>query len=131
MEQTSSLPQTFGWRTLGLWLSLGFWLWKGLSYALIGRFWILLFMILLTLALVYSKNRSNGLYRSLVWLWSLYLMLWGVIRLVLASLMLFSPISDLHVSQHFGWIGNIVSTSSLLMGYELFRRSRSARTSNA
>lgn len=127
MEQTSSIPKPYGWRTLGLWGSLLIWFWKGISYALIGRFWILLFMTLLILTILYSQNQRNGIYRKLVWLWSIYLMLWGVIRLVLAGLMSLSPISDLHVTQHFGWLGNLFSTCSLLLGYELFKRSRSSR----
>lgn len=127
MEQTSALPHRYGWRTIGLWFSLLLWLWKGISYALLGRFWILISIIALTLLFLYSRKRQNGLYRKLVGLWGIYLMLWGIIRLVLASLVLISPISDLHVNQHFGWIGNIFSTCSLLLGYELFRRSRSSK----
>ena len=127
MERTSPLSNSYGWRTIGLWLSLILWLWKGISYALLGRYWILLGMLALTMLIFYSRKRQNGLYRKLIGLWGMYLMLWGIIRLVLGSLILISPISDLHVNQHFGWLGNIYSTCSLLLGYELFRRSRASK----
>ena len=92
-----------------------------MTYFFLGRVWILIVVLSLVGMLTYNQQPRNAIYSSLLRLWGIFLMLWGTIRLILALLMFFFPISDLHVRQHFGWLGNLYSLGSCVIGYIVFK----------
>ena len=124
MSQINYPAPPINWQHLILWISLLLWLKKGIAYALIGRIWILVVMIFLGWALITTYNTRPKLHRILLRLWGLYLMIWGLVRVLLGILIKIFPISDLHVSQHFDWLGNLYSMGSLVFGWVLFRKAR-------
>ncbi len=124
MSQINYPAPPVNWQRLILWISLLLWLKKGIAYALIGRNWILALTIFLGWALITTYNTRPKLHRMLLRFWGLYLMIWGLIRVVLGTLIKIFPISDLHVSQNFDWLGNLYSIGSLVFGWILFRKAR-------
>ena len=121
MSQISYPTPPINWPGIGLWISLLLWLRKAVTYALLGRFWILGMVMIILIGLIYSQNRHPKLYRFLLKSWGLYLIAWGLARTLLAVLMQISPISDLHVVQNFNWLGNLYSIGSLMLGFLIFR----------
>ena len=124
MSQISYPAPPINWSAIGLWISLLFWIKKAVTYALLGRFWILGLVMIIALGLIYSQNHWQKLYRFLLKSWGIYLIAWGLARTLLAILMQFFPISDLHVSQNFNWVGNLYSVASLVLGFLVFRTDR-------
>ncbi|EAR15040.1 MULTISPECIES: hypothetical protein [Robiginitalea] len=102
--------------------SLLFFLYKGVSYALIGSY-IPLLVFLGVLALWYYGLSASGLgARRVARFWAFVLILWASVRLLLAGVNQFmKPVPEGHVAAQLGLGGTLLSLAVLFCGIYLWK----------
>lgn len=103
-------------------LSVAFFLFKGIRYALIGSYFPLLFISAVILCLSTFMIKDKKYFRLTVATWSIMLSFWALIRLVLPLLLHFSPqVTETHIREQFTPLEFLVSGVVLALGYYLWR----------
>ncbi len=107
---------------LFLGVSLLFFAFKGITYALIGSFApLLLITIILILFIFTSKKSSRALKRMMVF-WAVLLLLWSSSRLLLSIVnLLVKPIPEAHVHAQLGIEGVVLSLFFLFIAMYLLK----------
>ncbi len=103
-------------------ISLLFFLYKGVGYALIGSY-IPLLVFLGVLALWYFGLAASDLAaRRVARLWAFVLILWAAVRLLLAGVNQFmKPVPEGHVAAQLGLGGTLLSLAVLFCGIYLWK----------
>lgn len=108
--------------TVVLGLTLLFFLYKGLTYALIGSYVPLGFILAILIFLVLASRSSKKVFKRMLGIWTILLMVWSVVRLLLILINLFiKPIPESHVSEQLGVFGGLLSVLFLLGAIYLLR----------
>ena len=105
-------------------LSMGFFLLRGIRYALIGSYLPLSFILVCLLTIPISI-KFRQLRFVLIRLWAALLLLWGVIRVLIPILFYFSPqVTEAHIRDQFTIIYTIISMCSLAFGIYFWRKAK-------
>ncbi len=103
-------------------VSLLFFIRKGIQYAIIGSYvpliTIVCILLLLSWCLRWNKKR-----RFIIRFWSILLIIWSTVRILLAvANNLLKEISNNHITHQLGIMGLLISLVFLLMGVYLYRK---------
>jgi len=111
---------------LSLGLSLIFFIYKGVLYALIGSFVpLLVILIIIGLILFSLKKSPRALIRS-IGLWSALIILWSTIRLLLTIVNLFvKPVPEGHIDGQLGPMSILLSVAFLFAGIYIWKNRKS------
>ncbi|MTI26709.1 hypothetical protein [Fulvivirga kasyanovii] len=108
--------------SLILTLTLIFFLHKGVMYALLGSFVPLLFVLVVSVMFIYKLNKSPKAFSRAIMVWSVILILWAGVRLLLSVVNQFvKPIPEGHVHAQLGLSGSLLSVVFLGFGIFLWR----------
>lgn len=108
---------------LALALSLGFFLVKGVRYALIGSLVPLILIMTVLTILALTSQRSPKWFRRSLRYWGILLILWAVGRLLVEVLFKLTPnITEAHIREQFTILQKLVSILFLVIGIHLTRR---------
>ena len=121
----TQLKENRGYGTV-LGLSLLFFLYKGILYALMGSYVPILFIGAIILLFMLGFNSSEKVFKRVLLMWSLLLILWAFVRLLLGGVNQFlKPIPEGHIDGQLGIMGALLSLSILAGGVYLWRGKRS------
>ena len=108
--------------TLCLSITLSFFIYKGILYALIGSYVPLLFIFIMLALLTFSLNKSPKAFNKSVGLWSVLIILWSAVRLLLSMVNQFvKPIPEGHIDGQLGLMGILLSVAFLCAGIYIWR----------
>lgn len=103
-------------------ISLLFFLYKGVSYALIGSYLPLLVFLGVLALWFFGLSASALAARRVARLWAFVLILWASVRLLLAGVNQFlKPIPEGHVDAQLGLTGTLLSLAVLFCGGYLWK----------
>ncbi|UII29888.1 hypothetical protein LVD17_16435 [Fulvivirga ulvae] len=106
-------------------LTLMLFLHKGVMYALVGSFVPLLFVFTVLGIFVYQLNKSLKAFSRATMIWSVILILWAGVRLLLSVVNQFiKPIPEGHVHAQLGLSGALLSVVFLGFGVFLWRKGK-------
>lgn len=106
-------------------LSLGYFLVKGIRYALIGSSIPLIIILLVMATLILSARRSPKWFRRSLRYWGILLLLWAAGRLLVELLFHLVPsITETHIREQFTIFQKVISILFLLVGVHLVRHSK-------
>ena len=121
----TQLKENRGYGTV-LGLSLLFFFYKGILYALIGSYVPILFIGAIILLFMLGFNSSEKVFKGVLLMWSLLLILWAFVRLLLGGVNQFlKPIPEGHIDGQLGIMGTLLSLAILAGGVYLWRGKRS------
>ncbi len=91
--------------------TLLYFLYKGLTYLLIGSYIPLFLISAIVILLIISSHRSKKSFKQMLNIWAILLMIWSVVRLFLILINQFiKPIPESHVAEQLGIFGFILSS---------------------
>lgn len=103
--------------SLSLSLTLIFFIYKGVLYALIGSFVPLLIILTILALILFSLKKSPKAYKRSVGLWSALIILWSTVRLLLSATNEFiKPIPEGHIDGQLGLLSVLLSITFLCAG---------------
>lgn len=103
---------------------------KGIQYALLDSYIPLLVIIALSLFIWVSMYLFKGI-RLAIKIWSVFLILWALIKLLLFIAMSFlDELSNSHIYHQFGIVGLLSSILILCFGIYIFRKSKKLSSPN-
>ena len=103
-------------------LTLLFFLYKGITYAVIGSFIPLLLIVLILGLLFFGFVKSPKALRRVIGIWAALVILWSVVRLLLSIINLFvKQIPEGHVDAQLGLYGAILSMLFLFAGIYILK----------
>lgn len=111
--------------SLCLILTMIFFIYKGVLYALIGSYVPFLFIFTILGLMSFTFNKSSKVFRKIVGLWSVLIILWSAIRLLLSMVNQFvKPIPEGHVDGQLGLISTLLSMIFLCAGIYMWKNRR-------
>ncbi|MCK8520147.1 hypothetical protein M0D21_01095 [Aquimarina sp. D1M17] len=124
MKQQLHFIKTNKYLYIALTATLLFFFRKGIQYALLDSYIPLLVIIALALFIWVSIYLLKGI-RLAIKIWSVFLILWALIKLLLFVAMSFlDELSNSHIYHQFGIVGLLSSILILCFGIYIFRKSR-------
>ncbi len=124
MKQQLHFIKTNKYLYIALTVTLLFFFRKGIQYTLLNSYIPLLVIIALSLFLWVSIYLLKGI-RLAVKIWSVFLILWALIKLLLFVAMSFlDELSNSHIYHQFGIVELLSSILILCFGIYIFRKSR-------
>lgn len=115
-------------------LSVLFFLIKGVTYAMIGSYVPILFIIVMIAILGWGFSRCSKVHLSIIRFWGILLIAWAIIRLGLWGYLQFdTTLTESHLREQFGLFQNLISIGMLVIGIKLFReiKKKYRHTSNS
>lgn len=113
--------QTYQFYSL-LGLSLLFFLWKGIRYALIGSYLPLYIGAGASLIVFFSYFISSKLFSITVKVWALFLMFWAIGFIFIEVAFQFSSeVTEAHIRDQFTIVRNLIAFLALFVGIFFFR----------
>lgn len=113
------------WYGVTLGLTLLYFLYKGLSYVVIGSYVPLLLIVVVLSLFVFSSYTSEKAFRRTISLWAILIMIWSCVRLLLTLVNQFlKPIPEGHVDGQLGILGALLSLLFLVGGIYLLRHKK-------
>ena len=108
-------------------ITLLFFVYKGVHYALIGSYVPLLFIIIILCLLMVGLNKSPNVFKWSVGSWSVLIILWATVRLLLSMANLFvKPVPEGHVDGQLGLASILLSVAFLIAGIYLWQKRKSS-----
>lgn len=102
---------------LSLGLTLIFFIYKGVLYALIGSFVPLLVIFTILALILFSLQKSPLAFKRSIGLWSTLIILWSTVRLLLSAANEFvKPIPEGHIDGQLGLLSVLLSITFLCAG---------------
>jgi len=109
-------------------LSILFFLFKGIQYALIGSFMPIIFIAFVVFLLLLSLKIIGGGHHRVVKIWAGFLIFWSIMRLVLSVVLLVdNNLTEAHLREQFTLEQQLISLFVGLVGYYMFRLLRLVR----
>lgn len=103
-------------------LSLLFFLIKGIRYMLIDSFVPIIFIVLIILSLITFIYKEKKYFKFAIWNWSILLILWSSIRLIMPILFSLTPnLTETHIREQFVIQEYLISLMLLVIGVYLLR----------
>lgn len=103
-------------------LPLLFFLYKGVSYLIIGSYVPMIVILIIMTLFLFSSRKSESAFKKTIGLWAILLIIWSAVRLLLSLTNQFiKPIPESHVSEQLGILGLILSVLFLCGGMYLWR----------
>ena len=129
MDLSKSVPRqikfSYSYLTL-LGITLVFFVYKGISYALIGSFVPLITITIILILFIFTSKKSPNALRQMIVFWAVLLILWSSTRLLLSIVNLFvKPVPEAHVHDQLGIGGAIFSLIFLSIAIYLWRFKKS------
>ncbi len=113
------------WYGLLLGATLLFFLYKGILYATIGSYVPLALILVILILLMLGLNRSFKAFRQMIGLWSVLIIIWASVRLLLSIMNQFvKPIPEAHVDAQLGLSGVFLSLLFLINGIFLWKHKK-------
>jgi hypothetical protein len=103
-------------------LSLLFFLYKGISYSLVGSFVPLITIAVIILLIVLSSRKSKKAAKRTIGLWIVLIVLWSIVRIALSLINQFvKPVPESHVAEQLGVLGFMQSVIFLVGAIYLWK----------
>ncbi|MAP54509.1 hypothetical protein [Altibacter sp.] len=103
-------------------LSLAYFFYKGIWYLLLGSYVPFILIALILSLLVWSSRKSAKAFRIVIATWSILVLLWSTVRLLLSLTHQFiKPVPEGHVAGQVGVLGTIHSLLFLLGAIYLWK----------
>jgi len=110
------------WFVVILGITLLFFLYKGISYAVIGSYVPVVFIMTIVALFLAGFYRSEKAFMRVLSLWAVLVVLWSFVRLLLSIVNQFvKPIPEGHVHDQLGIAGSLLSLAFLFAGVYLLR----------
>ncbi|CAD5251372.1 MULTISPECIES: hypothetical protein [unclassified Imperialibacter] len=110
------------WFVAILGITLLFFLYKGISYAVIGSYVPVVFIMTIVALFLTGFYRSEKAFMRVLSLWAVLVVLWSFVRLLLSIVNQFvKPIPEGHVHDQLGIAGSLLSLAFLFAGVYLLR----------
>lgn len=108
--------------SLSLGLTLIFFIYKGVLYALIGSFVPLLIILTILTLILFSLKKSARAFKKSIGLWSSLIIIWSTVRLLLSATNEFvKPIPEGHIDGQLGLLSVLLSITFLCAGIYMWR----------
>ncbi len=102
--------------------SMGFFLYKGIQYAFLGRLLPLALVLVIGVLLLRGRNASPKALRRTIRVWVVLLVLWGGFRVLMAVVDRFvQPFTENHLHEQLSWGGSLLSVLAVAASIYLFR----------
>lgn len=112
-------------------VTLLFFLYKGFSYAIIGSYIPILVIFTILILFAFGLYKSEKAFIRILGLWSVLMILWACIRLLLSSVNQFvKPIPEGHIDAQLGIAGTLLSLAFLFCGIYLGKYKKSVFVTN-
>jgi len=112
--------------SLSLSITMIFFICKGILYAWIGSFVPLLIILSILSLILFSLKRSNKAFQRSIGLWSLLIIFWSTLRLLLSAINEFvKPIPEGHIDGQLGPMSILLSIAFLLAGIYIWKNRKS------
>jgi len=112
-------------------LSILFFLVKGIKYLIIGSYLPLIFIFLVVGLIFMSVYFDERKHFVVLKIWSLFLLLWSTIRIVLWLVLIFDKnLTEAHLRDQFGLGQQLVSILMMLIGFRILKNLRSLKKQN-
>lgn len=119
-ENISVLPLL----SLALFISVLAFLYKGISYLLIGSSIPFILGLIILVLIVYAYNQRNRLSRRIFRTWAWLLIFWGVSRLVMELMFALTSITEEHIQNQFTIPQKLLSISVVFIGIYIIKKAR-------
>jgi len=109
-------------------ISMLYFVYKGVTYALIGSYVPLVFIMTVLILFYWSLRSTKKVHRSVIRLWSVLIILWSLVRLTLwIGFNLSSSLRESHMREQFTVSQNTLSILMLIAGFLIFRALKNKR----
>ena len=103
--------------------SLLFFIYKGISYFLLGSYVPIIFIAIVLIVLLISFNLSAKSQKTILKFWAIFLIIWGLGRLTIwLAFQIASDLTESHMRDQLGLFQNIFSIAMALAGFVVFKR---------
>ncbi|WP_370088998.1 hypothetical protein [Ekhidna sp.] len=119
-ENISVLPLL----SLALVISILAFLYKGISYLLIGSSIPFLIGLIMLALIVYGYNHRNRRSRRIFRFWGWMLVFWGTVRLLMELMFILTSITEEHIQNQFTIGQKLLSISFILIGIFIIRKAQ-------
>lgn len=104
-------------------VSLAFFFFKGIDYALLGSYVPLIFISVILTLFYLSFSKSIKAHRRVLKFWAVLLLVWASVRIGLRLYLYFdTDLTESHLREQFGLLQNIISVVMLVIGIGIFKQ---------